>query len=160
MSSIFRMVAVAASLALLAGCAYRLDGKVVDGFGGATVGRSDDADARKGGIGGASIELIRDSGTMNRTVAARAMSGSDGRFTLDVQGFGAGWMEERWLLRVRRNGCENVESELSLPGSTSGRLLIVTMARGRSAPFRDPESGSSLMDEARQYERSATGGRP
>ena len=154
------LAACTVAMAALGGCAYRLDGKVVDGFGSATVGRTDDADAHKGGIGGASVELIRDTGTMNRSVAARAVSGSDGRFTLDVQGFGAGWMDERWLLRVRRNGCENVESEMSLPSSTSGRLLIVTMARGRSTPFRDPENAGSIMDEARRYERSATGDRP
>ncbi|MFM8641167.1 MAG: hypothetical protein ACKOEL_11115 [Planctomycetota bacterium] len=160
MSWIARIVACALALSAPAGCAYRLDGKVVDGFGSATVGRNDDADARRGGIGGATVELVRDAGTMNRSIAARATSGSDGRFTLDVQGFGAGWMEERWQVRVRRNGCENVESELSLPSSTSGRLLIVTMARGRSAPFRDPDTAGSLIDEARQYERSPTGDRP
>lgn len=159
MARMARFMACLAAIAL-GGCAYRLDGKVVDGFGSATVGRADDADARKGGIGGASVELIRDSGTMNRTVAARAVSGPDGRFTLDVQGFGAGWMEERWMLRVRRSGCENVESEVTLPPSTSGRLLIVTMARGKSTPFRDPENAGSIMDEARRYERSATGERP
>jgi hypothetical protein len=40
---------------VLAGCGYRLDGKVVDGFGGVSIGRADDADARKSGIGGATV---------------------------------------------------------------------------------------------------------
>ena len=79
-----------AACTLLAGCAYTLDGKVVEGFGSVVMGRDKDPDARKGGLGGATVELIRDAGTMNRAVAARATSGSDGRFILEVPAFGAG----------------------------------------------------------------------
>ena len=51
----FSLLALAASLSL-PGCAYRLDGKVVDGFSGVSIGRADDPDARKSGIGGATVE--------------------------------------------------------------------------------------------------------
>ena len=61
-----------AACTLLTGCAYTLDGKVVEGFGSVVMGRDKDPDARKGGLGGATVELIRDAGTMNRAVAARA----------------------------------------------------------------------------------------
>ena len=80
-----------------------------------------------------------------------ATAGADGRFTLELQGFGAGWMDESWLLRVRRNGYENIEQEIQLPGSTDGRLLLVGMHRGRSAPFREPESSKGLMEETKQW---------
>lgn len=152
---------VAASLVLsMAGCAYRLDGKVIDGFGSCRVARAGDPDERKGGIPGAQVELVRDPHTGNREVCGRATSGPDGRFELEVQGFGAGWMEETWLLRVRRGGYGNVEAQLDLPSSPSGRVVLVEMERGRSAPFREPEGVRSLMDEARRWEPGIGQSRP
>ena len=144
----------------LAGCSYRLEGKVIDGFSGARVARTGDPEERKGGIPGASVELVRDASTMNRAVAARATSGPDGRFELEVDGFGAGWMEEEWQVRVRRSGSENVEQGIGLPGSAKDRLLIIGMSRGKSRPFRDPEGTRSIIDQAKQYEPGIGGGRP
>lgn len=157
------MHAARRTLALLlalaaAGCAYRLEGKVVEGFGSATVGRAADPDAARSGVPGATVELVRDAGTARRSVAARASSRPDGRFTLEVEGFGAGWMEERWQLRARRTGFENVEAEVTLPGSPAGRVVFVSMHRGRSRPFQDPENARSIMDEAKAWETGA--GRP
>lgn len=137
---------------LSAGCAYRLEGKVVEGFGSVTVGRGNDPDAALRGVPGAAVELIRDAGSMRRAVAARATSGADGRFVLEVDGFGAGWMEERWQLRARRSGFENVETEVDLPGSPSGRLMVVSMHRGRSRAFQDPENARSIMEEAKIWD--------
>ena len=142
---------------LLVGCGYRLDGRVVDGFSGVSIGRADDPDARKSGIGGATIELVREPDTMNRTVAARATSDDAGRFTLEVNGFGAGWMEEQWQIRVRRSGFETIETDLQLPREPKGRLAIVTMARGKSRPFREPENSRRLIDEARSYDAGIGG---
>jgi hypothetical protein len=152
----FALLACIASLAL-AGCGYRLDGKVVDGFSGVAVVRADDPDARKSGIGGATIELVREPDTMNRAVAARATSDASGRFTLEVNGFGAGWMEEQWLIRVRRSGFETIETDLQLPREPKDRLAVVTMARGKSRPFREPENARRLIDEARSYDAGIGG---
>ncbi len=145
-------ILAAAALAALGGCTYTMPGKVVDGFGSAMVDTPENPDARKGGIPGATIELIRDPDTMNRARVAQATSRSDGRFDLVVDSFGAGWMQEKWLLRVRRSGYESIEMEVDLPSSTSGRLLVIGMARGRSTPFREPESTRGLVDEAKKYE--------
>lgn len=155
---LFRALAVGVAVASVAGCAYRLEGKVVEGFGSASVGRAGDAEARQGGIPGAVVELVRDPGGMHREVAGRATSGPDGRFVLEVEGFGAGWMEERWMVRARRTGFENVESEIDLPGSPDGRALFLSMHRGRSAPFRDPDRSGSLIDEAKRWEPGIGGG--
>ncbi len=146
-----------AGVLVLAGCGYRLDGRVVDGFSGVSIGRADDPDARKSGIGGATIELVREPDTMNRTVAARATSDDAGRFTLEVSGFGAGWMEEQWLIRVRRSGFETIETDVQLPREPKDRLAIVTMARGKSRPFREPENSRRLIDEARSYDAGIGG---
>jgi hypothetical protein len=152
---LFRACCVALSVAAAAtasGCSYELQGKVVEGFGAVAIGRGDDPEASKSGVPGATIELVRDAGTMNRTVAARATADGNGRFTLDVQSFGAGWMEEAWVLRVRRSGFQTIEDEVQLPREPKGRLVVVSMARGRSAPFREPESTRTLIDEARAFE--------
>jgi hypothetical protein len=147
-------------LASLAGCAYRLEGKVVDGYGACRVAKSGDPDESKAGIPGASVELVRDPRTMRRETCGRATTGPDGRFELEVNGFGAGWMEETWLLRVRRAGYQNVEAQLDLPVSPSGRVVIVEIQRGRSEPFREPEGAGSLMDEARRWEPGIGQSRP
>lgn len=145
-------LALAAMAVLAGGCSYSLDGKVTEGFGSVIIGRPTDPDARKSGVQGAQIELIRDPGNMKRAVVARATSGSDGRFILDVPGFGTGWMDEEWHIRIRRSGYENVESAFRLPESTSDRLLIISMRRGTSVPFREPDNARSLMDEAKSYD--------
>lgn len=147
-------------LASLAGCAYRLEGKVVDGYGACRVAKSGDPDESKAGIPGASVELVRDPHTTLREVCARATSGPDGRFELEVSGFGAGWMEETWLLRVRRSGFQNIEGQLDLPSSPSGRVILVEMQRGRSEPFREPDGTRSLIDEARRWEPGIGQSRP
>jgi len=144
---------LAGALACASGCAYRLEGRVVDGFGGASVVREGDDEARKSGIPGVTIELVRDAGTMNRAVAARATSDSSGRFELEIDGFGAGWMQEEWLLRARRNGFETVEQQVDLPGDPKGRVMVLGMARGKSRPFREPESSRRILDEVREYDR-------
>ena len=152
------IVPVLAAACLLAGCAYKLEGKVVEGFGGYVVSDPQDPDCSKPGVSGASVELVRDASTMNREVCGRATSRADGRFTIEVKGFGAGWMEEQWQLRVRRSGYENVFGEVDLPSSSDGRMLVVTMRRGKSAPFKEPESSKRLMDEAREWYPGAGNG--
>lgn len=144
---------LAGALACASGCAYRLEGRVVDGFGGASVVREGDDEARKSGIPGVTIELVRDAETMKRAVAARATSDSSGRFELEIDGFGAGWMQEEWLLRARRNGFETVEQQVDLPGDPKGRVMVLGMARGKSRPFREPESSRRILDEVREYDR-------
>ena len=152
-SALASAAALASALACVAGCSYRLEGRVVEGHGGASVVRSGDDEARKSGIPGVTVELVRDASTMNRAVASRATSDASGRFELEVDGFGAGWMQEQWLLRARRNGFETVEQEVDLPGDPKGRVMVLGMVRGRSRPFREPETSRSILDEAREFDR-------
>lgn len=145
--------AAAACLALCAGCAYTLEGRVLEGPGSAEVVATADGDMGGKPVAGVRIDLIRDHTNMNRTQVATAVSGKDGRFKLVVDAFGAGWMEEEWLVRAGRSGYQNVENPLRLPGSTGGKLLLVTVARGRSERFKEPETSGTILDEARQYDR-------
>jgi hypothetical protein len=145
-------VLLLASAMLLPGCAYKLQGKVVDGFGSVHVGEPGDPDVQKPPVPGAVVELIRDPDNMNRAKVAQATADQSGRFTLSVEAFGAGWMQEKWVLRARRSGYEGVESEVDLPSSPDGKLLVIGIARGRSKPFTEPASTPGLMDEAKKYE--------
>ena len=146
------LLATLALPALLAGCAYRLEGKVVEGLNGAQVTDASNADAQRGGIPGASVELIRDPQRPTRQRVAQANADKNGRFVLTVESFGAGWMQEQWELRVRRSGYENIQEEIDLPSSPDGRLLLVGLTRGRATPFTEPASSRGLIDEAKKYE--------
>jgi hypothetical protein len=154
--SLVKIAAPAATaLALaLSGCTYQLHGRAVEGFGSIEVTDPSHIDANNRPVQGARIELIRDHSTGNRERVASATSASDGTFILTVDAFGAGWMEEEWLLRASRSGFQNVEVATHLPASAGGRLLLVTLAKGRSEKFHEPESQRSLLDEARQYDRN------
>lgn len=149
----FLTALLAGALALAAGCSYRLEGRAIEGFASAAVVREGDEGTRASGLPGVTVELVRDAGSMNRAVAARATSDSSGRFELEVDGFGAGWMEETWLLRARRNGFETVEQEVDLPSDPKGRVMLLRLPRGRSRPFSEPESSRRILDEVREHER-------
>ena len=146
------LLATLALPALLAGCAYRLEGKVVEGLNGAQVTDAANADAQRGGIPGASVELIRDPQRPTRQRVAQANADKNGRFVLTVDSFGAGWMQEQWELRVRRSGYENIQEEIDLPSHPDGQLLLVGLTRGRSTPFAEPTTTRGLIDEAKKYE--------
>ncbi|MBL9141467.1 MAG: hypothetical protein JNK53_06325 [Phycisphaerae bacterium] len=146
---------LAASVLLASGCAYTLEGRALEGHGSIEITDSAGGDNLGQPVAGVRIDLIRDPYTMNRTQVATAVSGKDGRFKLTVGAFGAGWMEEEWIVRASRSGYSNIEAPLSLPGSTGGRLMVVSIARGRSGKFQDPVTSDSLLDEARKFDPGA-----
>lgn len=147
------IAALASGTLLVAGCTYTLEGRTVEGFGAIEVAEGSAPDASNRAVPGVRVELIRDPDNANRERVASVVSGKDGKFRLTVESFGAGWMQEQWLIRASRSGFQNVEVIQPLPGSPGGKLLIVTMARGKSEKFQDPETTQSLMNEAKQYER-------
>jgi hypothetical protein len=148
-----RVLALAAALGLLAGCAYTLEGRAVEGHGTIEVGEKSMLDGGGGRpVAGVSVVLIRDPTKGNRAQVASAVSGKDGTFKLVVSDFGAGWMQEEWLVRASRSGYQNVETITALPAGTGGQLMLVGLARGRSTRFQDPETSDSLLNEARKYD--------
>lgn len=151
--SLLPAAVLAACATVCAGCAYTLEGRALEGPGNAEVVATADGDMGGKPVAGVRVDLIRDHANMNRTQVATAVSGKDGRFKLVVDAFGAGWMEEEWLVRASRSGYQNVETTLRLPGSTGGKLMLVTVARGRGERFKEPETSGTILDEARQYDR-------
>lgn len=142
-----------AIVALLSGCGYHLSGRVVEGgFDGVDVlPRSQAEDVGGAPVAGAMVELYRDPQTPKRKLVGTARTDDRGEFTMVLQDFGAGWMEERWLMRVRRNGFKGAEQSIELPGSPDGWRVVGTLTRGRAVPFSEPESGGSLRRQADSF---------
>jgi hypothetical protein len=142
-----------ALVVVMSGCGYHLSGRVVEGgFDSIDMLPRSQADAADGApVAGATIELYRDPQTPKRKLVGTGRSDERGEFTIVLQDFGAGWMEERWLVRIRRNGFKGAEQSVELPGSPDGWRMVGTLSRGRAVPFSDPESGSSLRRQADSF---------
>lgn len=142
-----------ALVAVLSGCGYQLSGRVVEGgFDGIDMlPRSQAEDVGGAPVAGAMVELYRDPQTPKRKLVGTARTDDRGEFVMVLQDFGAGWMEERWLVRIRRNGFKGAEQSVELPGSPDGWRMVGTLTRGRAVPFSDPESGSSLQRQADSF---------
>lgn len=142
-----------ALVAVLSGCGYHLSGRVVEGGFDSVdmLPRSQAEDAGGAPVVGAMVELYRDPQTPKRKLVGTARTDDRGEFTIVLQDFGAGWMEERWLVRIRRNGYKGAEQSIELPGSPDGWRMLGTLTRGRAVPFSEPESGSSLRRQADSF---------
>lgn len=142
-----------ALVAVLSGCGYHLSGRVVEGgFDGIDMlPRSQAEDVAGAPVAGAMVELYRDPQSPKRKLVGTARTDDRGDFTMVLQDFGAGWMEERWLVRIRRNGFKGAEQSIELPGSPDGWRMVGTLTRGRAVPFSEPESGSSLRRQADSF---------
>lgn len=89
-------------------------------------------------IGDARVTLYRDPGSLRETAAGDVRTSSDGRGTLRIAGFGAGWMDEQWRIEAAAPGYESVTAIRPLPGGGSGLILLIEMPSGASSlPRRD-----------------------
>lgn len=142
-----------ALVAVLSGCGYHLSGRVVEGGFDSVdmLPRSQAEDVGGAPVAGAMIELYRDPQSPKRKLVGTARADDRGEFTIALQDFGAGWMEERWLVRIRRNGYKGAEQSIELPGSPDGWRMVGTLTRGRAVPFSEPESGGSLRRQADSF---------
>ncbi len=133
----------------LSGCGgYVLRGKVVRGITtDAYLVSADDSRLNDEGVSDVKIVVWRDPNRLNRQRVADGRSGPDGSFTIPIREFGAGWMEEQWMIEIFRTGYQTGSATMTLPGSPSKTPLIVTIAPGPSSPLQAPDP---LMD---QYER-------
>ena len=85
------------------------------------------------------VRVTRDPTTMNRHLVGRASSSAGGEFTLIMDEFGTGWMQEQWLLQALAGGYQNAEALMQLPSKNSKWRLLVTLAPGASTPVHDQE---------------------
>jgi hypothetical protein len=148
-----RIAACLSTLAMLTGCGYQLQGRVVQGgFG--TISLVDPTDQRLQvqGVPGVRVQLVRDPQRMRREVIAEASTDADGAFTLETRSFGAGFLDERFEMVATRPGFGAAQSTMELPLDPSKRRVLVEMQRGASGGDASGAREGSLYDEAAKYD--------
>lgn len=135
-------------LALLGGCgSYTLRGKVIEGFGsGVFVVSADDPRLNEPGVEQVRISIHRDPGSLAQSMIATDASGPDGSFAIELPAFGAGWMDERWLVESMRRDYQNASETVRLPSSRQRLLIVVSPGRAVPSQHRD-----DLWEEYRRY---------
>lgn len=133
-----------ATIGAAPGCgSYTLEGRAVLGpYSGIELVDPDDPRLRDDGVGGVSIEVVRDPESLGRQTVARATSNGSGAIRLVIDGFGVGFLEETWELRALRGGSEYASDRFKLPFNAGSRRLLVTIRPG------DGQGRSSLGAEA------------
>ncbi len=148
MRRILCVCVLAALVTMATGCSggYTLSGKVIKGaYTDLEIVSGDDTRFSETGVGEVKILIHRDPLDLNRSLSATGKSHSDGTFEVPIDAFGAGWMDESWLIQVERNGYRSGEMILRLP--TGGKRLLVTMSQGQSTQHEPRE------DLWEQYEK-------
>ena len=137
--------------ALLQGCGtYTLMGKVMEGdVSGATFVPADDPRIALPGVGGAQVSILRDPDSLGREIAGSTVADSYGLFELPVEGVGAGWMVEAWLIRAERIGYATAAANISLPANPKRYSLLITIRRGGTSSL-DTEN-ENLWEEVERY---------
>lgn len=150
------LLAAAAVCGAIAGCAYRVEGKVVAGDADfVTIVDADDPRLAMPGVDGARIAFIRDPQRLDRRLAANGVSGAEGEISIPIDAFGAGWLEEQWLVQAIRRDRGAAEGMVRLPRGRD-RLLIML---GSASPqeLRDIERSwreqGDLLQEASRWSR-------
>ena len=136
---------------MLGGCGpYVLEGRVVRAdFGAIDLVDGDDPRLADPGLGGVSVEAIRDPMSLGRKTIASATSQGDGSIRLVISDFGAGFLEEDWELRATRQGEEFASAIMRLPYDASSRRLLVLIR---------PDAGRSRNSLATEAEKQLQGG--
>ena len=149
----------AAATFVLGGCdAYTLQGHVVNGqYNMLELVPSNDPRLREPGMAGVRVEAIRNPGSLGKEVVAGATSGRNGDVRLVINEFGAGWMDEAWLLRARIGNNWFAESQTELPKASSDLRLLIVISPGTGSARgsmdeeqtrRLGESGISIPDSS------------
>jgi hypothetical protein len=144
-SSILRGFVGGAALVVLAlsltGCGgYALRGKVVQGpTSGFELVHEIDQRLKGPGIQNAEVMVRRDPQSLHPHLAGRDRTGANGDFAVPIGEFGAGWMEEQWLVQAAMSGYQNAELEMKLPAKGSKWRLLITLAPGSSTPLDQPD---------------------
>lgn len=137
------------TLLSLGGCnAYVLQGQVVRGAASAVeLVYAGDERLSAPPVGGVQVRVTRDPLTMNRKLAGSARTDAGGDFTIIMDGFGTGWMQEQWLVQAVAPGHQNAETMMELPAKNSKWRVLITLAPGVSEPIRD----SDIMEDLEQF---------
>lgn len=150
MRHLLSIIALAFMSGLLSACgSYTLRGKVVEGFdSGIYVVSANYPRLGEPGVRQVRISVHRDPGSLAQTVIASDSSGPDGTFAIELPAFGAGWMDERWLIQTSRPDYRNASETVRLPANTNRNRLLIIVAPGRAVPA---EQRDDLWEEYRRF---------
>ena len=129
------------------GCgAYMLEGRAVEGpVSQMTFVDADDDRLEGHGVSNVRITVERDAGRLSAQRVASGVSDSSGRFSIPLDVFGAGWMEEQWGIQATLPGFEAATTVQRLP--PKGRRLLILLAPGFSPDPREED----LMEFYERY---------
>jgi hypothetical protein len=151
-----RTFAIGVGLAVLAhlgGCnTYTLKGKVVRGET-SSVELVHEMDPRiravaPGGVGNVDVRVYRDPDTMNKKLSGRERTETDGMFSIGLGDFGAGWMQEQWLIQAACTGYANAELTTRLPSKNAKTRLLITLAPGTAT---DPDAAEDYLQDFEEF---------
>lgn len=133
----------------LTGCnAYMLQGKVVRGpESSIQLVYAGDERLDLPAVGNAEVRITRDPTNPNRHLVGQARSNPGGDFTIVMEEFGTGWMEEQWLVQGIGPGFQNAETMMELPSKNSKWRLLITLSPGLSEPLREDD----LMEDLERF---------
>ncbi len=143
------LAAVFTAIAVGCGGGYTLSGRVVRGETGFTTFVSPAQLDQGKPVAGAQIMVYRDPDTPKRSLVGKAVSDGNGNFEVFLDGFGVGWMDEMWEIRVDRPPYDRLESLERLPSAKAGRGLLITLRPG----FGEPDDAWERDDLIQQYEK-------
>jgi len=143
-------VLILAWTVLAAGCgSYAVRGKVIEGFdSGVLIVSADDPRLDEPGVRQVRVMVHRDPDSLAQKVVASGTSDSDGFFNIELREFGAGWMDEYWLIETSRSNYSNVVETIRLPANSNRSRLLIIVAPGTQLPseYRD-----ELWEDYRRY---------
>ncbi len=141
-------LALAALLSAGTGCSsYVIRGTVIHGvYSDMSFVEPDDPRLKETPVSGVRVSVERDPDKLSRSLAGTDLSDTNGRFAVHVDAFGAGWMDEQWLIHAFKPGYSTASAMHELRPRHKEMRLLVTMTPGASSnPIQD--------DLIEQYER-------
>jgi hypothetical protein len=94
------------------------------------------------------ITVQRDPDSLSRHMVGTDLSDAHGQFVISLDEFGAGWMDEKWLIRATKPGFKTATAMPRFEPGTKKMRLLVIMAPGHSSA---PREDDDLMEQYRQH---------
>ncbi|MHC4099430.1 MAG: carboxypeptidase-like regulatory domain-containing protein [Planctomycetota bacterium] len=133
-----------------AGCSsYVIKGTVIPGaVSDMSFVESNDSRLREPPLTNVRITVQRNPDDLARQMVGTDISDAHGRFVISLDEFGAGWMDEVWLIRATKPGFKTATTKQRLDAGKKQQRLLVIMAPGRSSA---PQEDEDLMEQYREY---------
>ncbi len=153
MNSFHSLIVVLVALAgsLMPGCSsgYVIQGKAIRGdHSTVTFVHPDDSRLQDPGVADVRVFLFQDPNSLGRELVGSTSSGERGNFIIPINTFGAGWLDEQWLVHTYLPGSQSAESILTLPKQESNLKMLITLGRGVAVM---PKMSDELFQQCEKF---------